>query len=163
MGSVFENLVCKSMNRILSHNFVQGEMLKGEIRPLIKVFKLNKESLEKQRPVMNFSAFLKVFKYILLPCLEHFINTYSHQFSFLRITGFLSAVTVLKETVLKNNKECSNGHCAMVDQSKSYDCMSNDRLVGRLRGIGMPSNVVDIIRYMLKNTFVTTVLNGKID
>ena len=160
MGPIFENLVCKFINRILSHNFVPREMLKGEIRPVTKSDKLDRESSENYRPVMNSSAFLKVFEYILLPCLERFLKIDSHQFGYRRDTGCLNAVTVLKETVLKYNKEGSNVHCAMVDLSKAYDCVNIDKLVGRLRNTGMPGNVVDIISYMGKNTFVRTLFNG---
>ena len=109
---------------------------------------------------MNSSAFLKVFEYILLPCLERFLKIDSHQFGYRRDTGCLNDVTVLKETVLKYNKEGSNVHCAMVDLSKAYDCVNIDKLVGRLRNTGMPGNVVDIISYMGYNIVVRTVFIG---
>ena len=66
------------MNRILSHNFVPREMLRGEIRPVIKSVKLNKESSESYIPVMNSSAFSKDFEYNLLIFLERFIKIDSH-------------------------------------------------------------------------------------
>ena len=117
IDSIFENSICSFIVRILSHNFVPLELLKGEIRPVIESDKLNKECSENYRPVMNSSATSKVFGIILLPCFEWFINIDSYQFSFRWSTGCLNAVTVLKETVLKYNQDGCHIYCAMVDLS----------------------------------------------
>ena len=106
------------------------------------------------------SVFLKVLESILLSCLDWSINIESRQFSFRSNTGFLTVVIVMKEIVSNYNKKGSSVPCAMIDSSKAYDCTNNDGLVGRLRGTGSPGNVVDIISYMGRRTFVRTIFYG---
>ena len=114
-GVGFRNLVCKFFNKILSHKYVPQSMLRSEIRPVSKGNKLDREISNNYRPIMNSSMFLKVFEYTLLPYLERYIPIDSHQFAYRRNTGCLTAVTVLKETVLNYAAQGSSVHCATVD------------------------------------------------
>ena len=159
-GPIFQNLLCKFFNKILSHSFVPRLMLRGEIRPVLKGDRVDKGSSANYRPVMNSSVILKLFEYVLLPFLEKLLNVDSHQFGFRKNTGCLDAVTILKETVLNYNGEGSRVHCALVDLSKAYDCINVEVLSNKLRSAGCPNSIVDVINFMGTNTTVSTVFNG---
>ena len=131
-GIGFGNLVCKFFNKILSHNYVPQSMMRGELQPVIKGSRLDRKKSDKYRPIMNSSMFFKVFEYTLLTYLERYIPIDSHQFAYRRTTGCLTAVTVLKETVLYYVAQGSSVYCTMVDQSKVYDRNNIDRLIRNL-------------------------------
>lgn len=112
-GLSFCNLLCKFFNKILGHTIFSNPVFCYE-------------------PILNSSMFFKVFEYTLLTYLERYIPIDSHQFAYRRTTGCLTAVTVLKETVLYYVAQGSSVYCTMVDQSKVYDRNNIDRLIRNL-------------------------------
>ena len=158
----FRNLLCKLINKFVTHGFIPQSMLKGEIRPTVKNGAGSKTSSQNYRPVMTSSNCLKVFEYLLLPYLEKHLNVHSNQFAYRRSTSCLQAITLLKETITHYNSRASNVHCAMVDLSKAYDRVNISILCRKLRETTLPVKIINILQYMGFHTSVATTFGGHI-
>ena len=135
-------------------------MLGGLIKPIIKNSALGKSDSGNYRPIMNSSNFLKIFEVILKKFLQCHIRLNNRQFGFRENTGCTSALIVLKETLKNYYSEKSNVHCAMVDVSKAFDKVDHNILIQKLGNTTLPKPIIDIIDIMLKNTYVSTCVNG---
>ena len=100
---------------------------------------------------MKSSNFVKVFEYCLLPFL---LNLSNLQSGFRSKTGCPSAKYVLKETIFSCINDRSNVHCAMLDLSKAFDNIIHDTFINKMRGTNLPDKILNIISFMLRNTFV---------
>ena len=159
-GPIFRNLICRFFNKLISHNFVPKSMLKGEIRPRVKNNMASKTSSENYRPILNSSNFFKMFEYCLLPILNRYLKLDSCQFAYRQNTSCLSAVVVMKETLISYHEQNSSVHCAMIDLSKAFDKININTLVSKLRSSHLPDVFVNTISYMYRNTFVNTRFNN---
>ena len=159
-GPVFINLLCKFMNKLLTHSYVPTNMIYGEIRPVIKSKILGKGDSENYRPVLNSSMFLKVLEYCLQPILLDSLKLSNHQFGYRKDTGCLSSIAVVKETIFKYNAENSNVHCVLVDLSKAFDKINHNILFAKLSRSNLNSQVIELLRAMYDNAYVNTKFNG---
>lgn len=159
-GPVFNNILWKFFNKMLDHSFVPTALVYGEIRPIVKGSGLDKHLSDNYRPVMSSSVILKTFEYCLLPILKKNLSISNLQFGFRENTGCLSAVALLKETVLKYNKEGSDVHCAMIDLSKAFDRLNHSILFEKLLSENLDKKVVGILQKMYANSYVYTSFNG---
>ena len=159
-GNAFRNLLSKFLTKCVSHNFLPHNMLKGEIKPRIKDNVASKTSSTNYRPVMNSSNLFKLFEYCLLPHLEKSLNLSPSQFGFRKNTSCLSAISVLKETIASYNDKNSNVHCAMVDLSKAFDKININILIGKLMKTEMSRDVINVLEFMFRNTYVNTKINN---
>ena len=135
-------------------------MLHGEIKPIIKNKNKDHTDPNNYRPIMNSCNLLKLFEYCLLPFLNKYIHVNSHQFGFRRQTGCISAITVLKETVLNYTSSGSKVHCAMIDLSKAFDKVNHKILIMKMMEAGMPPLLVRIFKYMMENVYVNVSVGG---
>ena len=124
-GKYFHVFLSRLFTSFLCHSFLPYDMLRGEIRPIIKKANGNRNVSSNYRPVMNSSNFLKLFEYSILSLIENFIEPNVHQFGFRKHTSCLNAITILKETVQNYNSSGSKVHCAMVDLSNAFDKMNH--------------------------------------
>ena len=159
-GQIFRNLLCKIYNKFLSHEYLPQEFLAGRIKPVLKSNCTSKTDSSNFRPVMNSSNFLKVFEHCLLPFLLNHLNLSNLQFGFRSKTGCNSAIAILKETIFSYINDRSNVHCAMVDLSKAFDKINHDTLINKMRCTNLPNKILNIISFMLRNTFVNISCNS---
>ena len=159
-GPVFINLLCKFLNRLISHSHMPMNLIYGEIRPVIKNKILGKTDSNNYRPVLNSSMFLKIVEYCLLPILTKNLKLSNLQFGFRKETGCLSAIAIVKETIYKYNSENSNVHCVMVDLSKAFDRINHNILFSKLRETELHPQIVELLRAMYDGAYVHTLFNG---
>ena len=145
---------------ILRHKFVPKEMLKGEFRPNLKDNKISKSKSDNYRPVMNSSVFLKIFELCLKPVLEANLKLNIRQFGFRKATNTIETVTLLKEIINDYNINKSSVFCGVIDLSKAFDRVSFNSLRKKLLRSTLPRNIIDIVDYMLRNTWVRTSYDG---
>ena len=112
------------------------------------------------RPVMNSSMFLKLFEYLIMPFLQKSLKLSNCQFGFRQNTSCISAISVVKETIMRYNAENSNVHAALIDCSKAFDKINVNILFDLLEKTDLNKAIVKIIRYMYENTFVNTQFNS---
>ena len=159
-GTHFRRFLCKLFSKFVSHCHMPVEILKGEIRPILKNNSLSKSSSTNYRPIMNSSVFLKIFEYCLLPILERDLKLDDRQFGFRSGTGCTTAVSVLKETIHSYLNQGSVVHCAMVDLTKAFDKVNYNILVEKLRHTILPLSIVNILNFMFRNIFVSVKYQG---
>ena len=145
---------------MMLHCFVPCTMLKGEIRPVFKAGKTSKTDSENYRPVMNSSVFLKLLEYLILPVLKSNLNLSSRQFGFRPGTNCQSAVLMLQEVVKSYTELNSNVHCAMLDLTKAFDRMNFNILIAKLKKTHLPMQLVNLLDFMLRNSFASLSYNG---
>ena len=92
--SSFRNVLCKFLNKILSHIYIPPAMLKGRIRRTVKYHSGTKTDSQNYKPEMNSSNFLKVLKYLLLPHLGNNLKNDQRQFAYRNATGYPDAITL---------------------------------------------------------------------
>ena len=158
-GRVFKNLLFKFFNTLINHSFVPERMAFGEIRPVVKNASLGKHDSDNYRPVMNSSMFLKILEYCLLPILSKNLQISNWQFGFRQNTGCLPAIALVKETIFRYNDENTNVHCVMIDLSKAFDRINHAILFQKLMATGLDPRVIEILRGMYDNTYVSTSFN----
>ena len=78
------------------------------------------------------------------------------QFAYRRNTSCISAVTILKETVLNYKNENSNVHCVLLDLSQAFDRLNFKIINDKLKSAGLPNVLVNIIDFMCRNSYVCT-------
>ena len=159
-GPVFLNFLTKLYNKMMSHSYVPYAMLKGEIRPVLKNGKVSKSSSDNYRPVMNSSVLLKTLEYLILPVLRQNLTLSSRQFGFRPSTNCQSAVATVHEIIKTYTDNNSNVHCAMLDLSKAFDRINFDILFMKLRETELPTMIIRLLEYMLRNDFVNVSFNG---
>ena len=158
-GEKFRRCLASIFSEFLKHGYLPLNMLRGEITPILKSGILNKSKSQNYRPIMNSSALLKTFEYCISFMLPRFTNLNQRQFGFRPHTGTLAAVSLLKEVVNYYNSRNSNVHCAMIDLSKAFDKINHDIMLKRLNESSLPKQLVLIIDFMLRNTYVKIKFN----
>ena len=123
-GMIFRTLLAKIFSLFISHGYSPKSFLKGEIRPILKNSFGDRKDSNNYRPVMNSSNLLKVFEYCLQPLLKRHLRINSRQFAYKKNVGCMTAISILKETVMRYNKDKTNVHCCLVDLTKAYDKIS---------------------------------------
>ena len=142
------------------HSFVPKNMLKGTIVPTMKSNRVCQTDSANYRPVMNSSMFLKVFEYCILPNLQKSLPLNDTQFGFKTGSSCCHAITLLKEVILKYNGDRTPIHCTSIDLSKAFDRVNFDILVKKLRETALSQDLIILIEYMMKNTFVQVNYSG---
>ena len=79
-----------------------------------------KANSDNYRPIMNSSALLKLFEYILLPTLTSNFDLNEQQFGFQKGLNCNAVITLLKETVLSHTKQSSKVYCAFYRSYESF-------------------------------------------
>jgi len=153
-GRSYRELLSRIFSAMMIHSYIPKEMLRGYVKPVLKDKSTSRTSSDNCRPIMNSSNFLKLFEYCLLPILQRELDINSLQFGFTRGSDCQSAITFAKEVISYYTRGQSNVHCAALDLSKAFDMVDVEILVNKLCNTGLPSSVVKIIQYMLKNSFV---------
>ena len=161
-GPKFRKLLNLFYSYMMNHNFIPNQMLHGELRPIIKNNKICKTRLDNYRPIMNSSILLKIFEYCLMPYLDKELKPNDQQMGFRQNSSCIDTVMLLKEIVSNYNNEGSNVHCSLIDLSKAFDKIDHDIMVNKLKDSGLPCKIVDILEYMIKNTWVHVNYNSTV-
>ena len=152
-GKGFRNLLRRFFTMCLTNNFLPVSMLLGEKKPRPKNNISSKTCSDICMPVMRSSNLFKVFEYLVLQYLEGSLKLYSSQFGSRKYTSCLSAVTVLKETIVAYRKQQSKVHCAMLYLSKTFGKINIGVLVKKLLHTDLRRALVNIVEYILINTY----------
>ena len=99
------------------------------------------------------SNFLKVLEHLLLPYRRKIFLFIKNQFAYRHATGCIDAITVLKKTAMS---QIFDVYFAMLDLSKAYDRINTSLLCEKMRETELPGQVITLIDFMGRNTFVCT-------
>ena len=95
-----------------------------------------------------------------MPKLKTFIRPYIHQFGYRESTGCLSAISLIKETILHYKEKNSNVFLATIDLSKAFDSVNIKHLIYKLKNTGMPESLINIIEYFYNSSYVRVKFNN---
>ena len=95
-----------------------------------------------------------------MPALKSNLKLSSRQFGFRPGTNCQSAVLMLQEVVKSYTERNSNVHCAMLDLTKAFDRMNFNILIAKLKKTLLPMQLVNLLDFMLRNSFASLNYNG---
>ena len=97
-----------------------------------------------------------MFEYTLLPYLKNKVKIDQRQLSYQTATGCLDGSTLFKQFVAHYIRGYTDVHCVMVDLSKAYVRINIKSLGDKLGVTYLPGQIVNLIDFMGKNTFICT-------
>ena len=117
---------------MLFHSHIPLSMLKGDIRPILKIKKTLKTDSGNYRLVMKSSNIFKLLEHHVLPSLNRNLSVSSRQFGCRDDTNCQTAILTVQEVIHTYTRENSNVHCALIDLTKTFDQMYFDVLICKL-------------------------------
>ena len=147
-------------NALLCHGMFPLNMLKGEIRPIVKDKFGNLEDSNNFRPIMISSNLLKIFEYCIIDHLNCALVLNNRQFGFRNGTSTIMAVNTLKETILNYTNKGSKVYTAFIDLSKAFDKVDHYKLINKLSASRVSPSIVNILKFLYKNQLVHTSYNN---
>ena len=159
-GPCFRLFLSRVFSSFITHCYVPQQLVRGEIRPILKDRTGNKSSSDNYRPIMNSSNLFKSFEYCLLPHLKMNLKINSRQFAYRPHVGCITATTLLKETVNKYVNENSVVHCCMVDLKKAYDKLNVNILLLKLGKTDLPPLITLTLKSIFDNFYVCVKYNN---
>ena len=159
--SFLKFIVC-FLNACYNHCYIPGEMLNGDVNPVIKDTKGNACESSNYRPVMQSSCFLKIIEMHVLDIFEEKIHFNARQFGFRRGASTTGACYLLKETVNKYLKGKGKVFSAFIDLSKAFDKVDHFILGNTLLDRDLPIDLVLLVIHYLRNQKAKVVWDGEI-
>ena len=135
-------------------------MIRGIVTPVIKDKLGDCTSSSNYRPIIISSVFLKLFEYILLSKIEPFFKLNDRQHGFRKNHSTSTACLTLKETVMYYLNANSTVYACFVDIRKAFDSVCHDILFRKLNDLGIPTCLINIMRYWYDNQFVKVKYNS---
>ena len=158
--SFLEVNVC-FLNACYSHCCVPGELLKGDINPVIKDAKGNACESSNYRPVMQSSCILKILEMHILDILDEKVCFNSRQFGFRRGASTTDACCLLEETVDNYLKQKGKIFSAFIDLSKAFDKVDHFILGNILLDRDLPIDIILLVMHFLRNQIAKIVWDGE--
>ena len=160
-SDLFIDNITYFLNLCFRHRFIPSNLLKGEISPIVKDKKGNKNDSANYRPIMQSSNLLKIFETHVLNILEDKLCFDSKQFGFTKNTSTTDACFLLKETVHRYISKKSTVFANFIDLSKAFDLVNHKKLINILLDKGVPIDIIKLIKMYLENQSACVVWNGK--
>ena len=155
-----QHLSWKGFNKFLSHTFIPHEMLKGEIRPILKSGKGCTTDSASFRSFMNSSKLLKLLEYLKLPFIERYLKINPRQFGSQPNINCQVAISTMQQIIICYSQSGCDVHCGMIDLSKTFIRVNFDSLLYVLNDTQVPLSITDLINYLLQNALATNFFNG---
>ena len=150
-SEVLNDLLSKLFTSFIIHGFVPRVMIKGIITPVVKDKFGDLSDSGNYRPIMNSSVFLKCFEYCLLDKINPYVKLNDRQHGFRKCYLTSTACYSLKETVMYYTHSSSLVYACFIDIKKAFDSVNHDILLNKLRHIGIPDSIVNIISFWYRN------------
>ena len=155
------NFITLLFNSMIRHAHFPAEMLRGEIRPILKNKSGKINESENYRPVMISSNILKLFeKCIQLP-LVNSLKIHRNQFGFRQHTSTNMTVTVVKEIIYNYKQAGSTVFGGFIDLSKAFDKVNHRKLLNTIfSNSDLSPNLKLVIQSFLLNQSAYINFNG---
>ncbi|XP_026331752.1 uncharacterized protein LOC113239102 [Hyposmocoma kahamanoa] len=131
----------------ISHSYLPAEMMRTVVVPLIKNKTGDISDVDNYRPISLATVMAKVLDCLLDSSLDQFINLHDAQFGFRPKLSTESAILCLKQTVQYYSCRKTPVYACFLDLSKAFDLVCYDLLWDKLRGTGVPEEIIALLRY----------------
>src|SRR5437867_6276867 len=149
-------------NKSLSKNEIPLDWKKANVTPIFK--KGNTSSVANYRPVSLTVIFGKTLERIIKGKIEEFLNANSSitksQHGFSKGRSCLSNLLVCNDSVVRMIDEGSAVDIVYLDLQKAFDKVSHDKLMKKVRELGIEGKVADWIENWLTNRVQRVVVGG---
>ena len=136
----------------------------AKIIPLHK--KGNKKDISNYRPISNLCAISKVFEKLILKCLEKIEKennidlTGEQQHGFKKNRSTITAGLTLQSIISRKMDEDEYAVMSSLDLSAAFDLVNLDLLLKRLKIMGIPRDLVQLLEIWLRDRFFYVEANG---
>ena len=163
---ILSSPMSRLMNMIYVHKSVPDQWLVAKTIPVYKNKGATKD-MENYRPIANLCSTSKVFEKLILKRIQEIqthhgvdlTGTNQHGFKKSRSTSTLSIQ--LQSLIARALDEDQFGMVASLDLSSAFDVVNIDLLLKRLKIIGLPDDVVDLIEVWLRNRSFYVSVDGE--
>ena len=163
--SILIKPITRLFELIYNNNQIPAQWSISKIIPIFK--KGSKNSIENYRPIANLCSITKVYEQLIidrLKAIEKGANidiTGNPQHGF-KLNRSTSTAGLTIQSVLSHALDNDN-YCLMasIDLSAAFDVVNIDLLVKRLKILGIPADVINLIKIWLKNRLFYVDINGK--
>ena len=149
-------------SKSLSKNEIPLDWKKANVTPIFK--KGDRSSVENYRPVSLTVLFGKTLERIIKRKIEEFLNvnslTNKSQHGFSKGMSCLSNLLVCHDSVVKMMDEGSAVDIVYLDLQKAFDKVPHDKLMKKVREIGIDGEIADWIENWLTNRVQRVVVGG---
>jgi hypothetical protein len=159
-GKETVSFISSLFSSFISHGYIPQDMLRGEIRPIIKDKLANTDDSNNYRPITISTNLLKIFEYCFVNHLENTLPINNRQFGFRKNTSTLMAAAVLKEIIASYQQKGSRVYSAFIDMSKAFDKVNHYTLLNKLMNTRVSPQIANILNYMYHNQFVRVSFNN---
>ena len=151
------------MNKIYEQKCVPDQWLVAKTIPVFKNKGANKD-IENYRPIANLCSTSKIFEKLIMKriieiqdsCGVDLTGTDQHGFKRNRSTSTLSVA--LQSMIARAINEGKYGLVSSLDLSSAFDVVNIDLLLKRLKIVGLPSDIIDLISaWLRKRSFFVSV------
>ncbi len=149
----------KMFSSFLNHGFIPRDMLRGEIRPIIKNSIGKISDSDNYRPITISTNCLKIFEYCISDHLCNSLPLSTRQFGFRKNTSTLMATTILKEIIMNYKDAGSSVYAAFIDLSKAFDKVNHSKLILKLIDSNTSPVIVNILKHIYENQLVSVSFN----
>lgn len=143
--------VSQFMNMCFNHCYIPNDLLKGDIKPILKNVKGDVTDSSNYRPIMISSCFLKLFEMHILSILEEKVSFNFRQLGFSSGLSTNDSCFLLKETIYPYIKNGGKAYAAFIDLSKAFDKVDHFILGNILLDRNISPDIVLIIMNYLRN------------
>ena len=150
---------------IYDQNQIPEQWLIAKVTPIHK--KGNKNDISNYRPISNLCSTSKVFEKLILKRIFEIEDlnmvdlTGREQHGFKKGKSTATAGLVIQSIIARALDENNYVVMASVDLSAAFDLVDVELLIGRLKRIGLPDDIVGLIRLWLSSRSFSVVINGK--
>ena len=149
------------LNCCFNQCYFPSRLLQGEIKPIIKNPKGDKQVSSNYRPIMVSSSLLKVAETHILSHLEEKISLNKLQFGFTKNSSTTDACFLLKEVVGANMGEKGAVYASFIDLSKAFDMVDHAILIKKLIDSELAIDIVLLIASYIRNQTARIVWDGQ--
>ena len=154
------NFITQLFNSMIRHSYFPSQMLRGEIRPILKNKSGRLNDSENYRPVMISSNILKLFEKCIQPHLINSLQIHCNQFGFRSHTSTNMTVTVVKEIIHHYMNNGSTVFGGFIDLSKAFDKVNHYKLINSIFHSNLNSDLKLIIQQFLLKQSAYVNYNG---
>lgn len=150
-GDIIYEKLCKLFNLCIRYAYLPPDMIRTVVVPIVKNRKGDLSSSGNYRPISLGTIIGKIFERLLQPELLKAIDIDDAQFGFRPGLSTDSAIVSLKYAVNYYVSNDTSVYACFLDLSRAFDLVNYDVLWNKMRGSGVPEELVRVFEHWYGN------------